>query len=517
MPRHQHYNFDQPDSAGTCNVVLGLAVPRNVQELPRTPPPCYAMEGDRAAVELLRGFGIGLDIDEAEINQACHLASGYSDIIFILERPRAKRYDTTFEDFVQSSDTLCALDGLIRFASKGSRSIETVTVLDAFSFQPDKNNHDFDRECHRILSQIIRIKKPKVIVRCHRDSYEDLWMKRFELPGEGYRLERSVVDIEETHSAVVFQSFHPSCAIHNAWYRPEYRALLIHHVIATFGELHGQGELPAYVEDVRLLCNVRGHRVRNDMPFDSPYMAALYTRNTLSAQYEGPGESRPVEFACMDHVERMESRALAFSNMYWKLRGLAQGTFNPGALALGRTRFFNWGGDFFQEDPLFRQISWLLRARGLEQEGWIAPSSNHTDEAPVPPSIRTTLSRRQPFNIPDECLNDKRQELVLKIKKVAKLTGSRLLASNVTELAESLRVASVLAYYGEFLKGFDRKGYILGNDGNGSLRMDVAFCQHCLENLEGLTRPTTSISAVQETHLGTFILTDRLRRTKLVN
>lgn len=134
----------------------------------------------------------------------------------------------------------------------------------------------------------------------------------------------------------------------------------------------------------------------------------------------------------------------------------------------------------------------------------------------MPPSIRTTLSKRQVLNIQGENLTCKRRELVVRIKEDVKLKFSRLLMSDVTELAESLRVASVLAYYGEFLKGFDKEGYIFGNDSDNSLRMDIAFCQHCLEDLEGLARRTAAPAAVQEMPTATLVLRDRRRRVKPV-
>jgi hypothetical protein len=65
--------------------------------------------------------------------------------------------------------TLWAVDELIRFATDGARSIHTVTVLDAFSFKPKDENHILDERCHQLLAEILKVKRPKVVIRCHRD------------------------------------------------------------------------------------------------------------------------------------------------------------------------------------------------------------------------------------------------------------------------------------------------------------------------------------------------------------
>lgn len=37
----------------------------------------------------------------------------------------------------------------------------------------------------------LRAKKPKVVIRCHRDEYKDPLMKQFELPSEKYKFVRT--------------------------------------------------------------------------------------------------------------------------------------------------------------------------------------------------------------------------------------------------------------------------------------------------------------------------------------
>jgi hypothetical protein len=94
---------------------------------------------------------------------------GWLTLIIILERPKgihARSYGVKFEKFVADCNTLWAVDELIRLAAKGARSIHTVTVLDAFSYKPSKNTSILDERCHQLLGQVLRIKKPKVILCC---------------------------------------------------------------------------------------------------------------------------------------------------------------------------------------------------------------------------------------------------------------------------------------------------------------------------------------------------------------
>jgi hypothetical protein len=242
----------------TC---LGIPIPLCVQVLPRTPPVSFHHLGDLTSLQALIDFGKEFDIPCNEIDHACNLASGPSDVVVILERPKtpgSHDYGLPFPQFVYCCKTLWAVDELIRFATNGARSIHTVTVLDAFSFKPKGESHIPDERCHQLLGEILRAKRPKVIIRCHRDEYKDLWMKRLELPGEEYKLVRKEIQVGN-HSSVVLQSFHPSLAVNNADRRPEYRCLLIYHFIAAFAELTGISQLDEDAEEIRQLCAIEGY------------------------------------------------------------------------------------------------------------------------------------------------------------------------------------------------------------------------------------------------------------------
>ncbi|KAF4435635.1 hypothetical protein F53441_13464 [Fusarium austroafricanum] len=145
---------------------LDILVPRCVQQLISEPPVCLSNEQDIKTVSLIRDFGDGFGRRRDEIDQACRLASGPSDVVIFLERPHeSQTYHGTFGEFVKRCKTLKSVDELIRFSSKGARNIHIVTVLDAFSFKP-KNREDSRRipseRCHQLIEQCLELKSPKL-------------------------------------------------------------------------------------------------------------------------------------------------------------------------------------------------------------------------------------------------------------------------------------------------------------------------------------------------------------------
>jgi hypothetical protein len=472
IPRNRPGDADGADFP----VVIGIPVPIEAQTLARTPPICPPSMGDVLAVELIRSYGAVRKKSDEEITQACSLASGLSDVVIILERPRATTYDTTFDQFIDNSGTLSAVDSLIRFASKGARSIHTVSVVDAFSFQEDKSKKQYDADCHFLLAQIIRTKKPRVIIRCHRDSYEDEWMQRFELSGEEYQLQRKTVVCDNEHMTVVFQSFHPSCAIHNVDYRPEYRALLIHHFIAAFGELRGEGQLPECAEDLRKLCVVKGHRI------NPPSITARDITVDFCTKYTYP-KPHFVGIVDLSRRNRLRYQARARYEMYCCLERLVQGKYPPGSLAIGRTYMFSWK-NFYGDEPLYQQVSWLLRAAGAEQQSWIVPTpipKPHVD--PLIPILLDSPTSGD-TDISDGDLVECRSKLVIQIRRRRGEIGECLRASRGTEMAASLRLAGLVAYGGMIQKALEEDVF-LSQDGRDRLKADTEFCHEYLRALEG--------------------------------
>ncbi|KAJ5239889.1 hypothetical protein N7468_004508 [Penicillium chermesinum] len=358
----------------TC---LQIPVPLSMKDLAHAPPVCLPTRGDHEAIEILEKFGKALLRPGDEIAQAQNLAAGFSDIVVILERPRHRRnhkFDVSFEEFVQSCETLLAIDELIRFATKGARSIHTVTVLDAFSYQPDKRATDEDKKCHEVLAQILKVKKPKVILRCHRDTYCDEWLKQIELPGESYQLGRKEISIFDGHKTIVLQTFHPSCAVNNADRRPEYRALLMYHFVAAFSELISKFILPDAAEGIRKLCLEKGERKPSDICKYEPWQAARRISQVLEKPYKSLFYMHFIAFADETPSESRSKQAQAFSALYGSLKRLFGNSNAFGGLAIAKTVLFLWKRHF-EEDPLYDHVmSWLV-IRGNQQRDWFASES----------------------------------------------------------------------------------------------------------------------------------------------
>lgn len=354
-------------NAQTC---LEIPVPISMKNLVGTPPACLPTRGDHETIDILEALGTAFKAPKDEIIQAQNLAAGLSDILIILERPlhrRHHKFDVGFEEFVKSCNTLLAVDELIRFATNGARSIHTVTVLDAFSYQPDRDLPDeTQKQCHEALAQILKAKKPRVLVRCHRDAYSNGWLKCIEQPGQEYRLKRKEIRITEDHTTVVLQSFHPSVAVNNADCRPEFRALLMYHFVAAFSELKSKFTLPETAEKIREHCCKPGEYRRGAVPYLKPWKAAHEISGQLLGIYRVPrrhgSEILP--------SKRRSLQAKSYDALFESLGDLFWNTKTCGGLAVAKTVLFLWKRHF-QDDPLYGHImSWLILS-GNEQEDWL--------------------------------------------------------------------------------------------------------------------------------------------------
>jgi hypothetical protein len=185
------------------------------------PPVCPLQDGDFQGIQILREHGQESGSSSHSITQVSNLASGVSDVIVILERPRiveSHSPNQSFDGFVNGCATLQAVDELLRFASRGTRDISTVTVINAFSLQPVKNA-EADLKCEELLARFLQMKRPQVIIHCTNSVYKSLWMSRFNFGGKPYRILSEEIEIVEGHTATVIPSFHPSRAVNHWEYR----------------------------------------------------------------------------------------------------------------------------------------------------------------------------------------------------------------------------------------------------------------------------------------------------------
>ena len=108
-----------------------------------------------------------------------------------------------------------------------------------------------NERCHKLLAEIIRLEKPKVISRCHKPTNGDSWMQKFQLPCDSYKMTHKAISIDDQTKTTIVQSFHPSVAVNYNCQCPGYKALLLYHFIAAFSPLQGPYSQPRAVEYIR--------------------------------------------------------------------------------------------------------------------------------------------------------------------------------------------------------------------------------------------------------------------------
>ncbi|KFY70498.1 hypothetical protein V499_09121 [Pseudogymnoascus sp. VKM F-103] len=233
---------------------LNIPLPRCIGELVKAPPVPVSHPGDGNVLNLLIEFGRKYNRDINEIRQACDLAEGYSDLVIILQRPAPRHnYSVDFEKFVADCPTLDAVDKLIRYASKGTRSIETVSVFDAYSFKPGLTAAwPSDDDCHLLLEQMLKFKKPRVVMCCWNKgaaTCSNEFVGQFVGGGVGNPSIRDEIDIEGC-SSVAIRCFHPATAMCYNPYNADYQALMTYHFIAAFSELSYRIHEPWWLEQI---------------------------------------------------------------------------------------------------------------------------------------------------------------------------------------------------------------------------------------------------------------------------
>lgn len=345
-----------------------------------------------------------------EIAKACDLASGFSDIVIILTRPReTHKFDGSFTEFVKGCKTLQAVDELIRFATKGARSIHTVTVVDMFSFQPDENDTPIDERCHSILAQILKAKKPRVVLCCHSsESYNNETLKCLETIKD-YGLHRKMAEFAKGYKTDILQSFHPSIAMSNSDCRPEFRALLIHHFVAAFGVLNDKVgfEIPDSVEEIRKLCLLKGLRVKSQLPNLDNWEAARHISRVLKDRYSLINSKLVFLVDIREHVKQSQKMGY-FDEMYAWLERLFGQTSTFGTLGIAIVITFLWNKLDCVSANAEQMKQWLL-IRGNEQEDWFPSPGHHvhnTLRSTKPRSMEDLMSNMNITHTNDESLRE---------------------------------------------------------------------------------------------------------------
>jgi len=222
---------DRPEINTTClNMVLPMCMKQMTQQRPL---PRY--ENDTADLEsIIRGLCERHKIAEPEVAKSIALASGYGDVLILLERPSMDHdYDDDLETFVERSPVLQGVDELIKTATRGSRSIFDTVVLNVFPFKPKGRSYPSDEECYEVTEQIIRKKKPRAVLGCCASIDPQHWLYRFNATSPSTKPTVRSADIQKT-TVQFIPSFHPGCCSNHVTWSAKLRLLLVYHFILAF-------------------------------------------------------------------------------------------------------------------------------------------------------------------------------------------------------------------------------------------------------------------------------------------
>jgi hypothetical protein len=173
-------------------------------------------------------------VAEPEVEKFIALASGYDDVLILLERPSMDHdYDDDLETFIERSPVLQGVGELIKTATRGSRSILDTVVLDVFSFKPKGRSYPTDEECYEITEQMIRKNTPQVVLGCCAGIDPKHWLYQFNAVSPNTKPTVRSADIQGT-TVQFIPSFHPGFCLNHVPWSAQLRLLLVYHFLLTF-------------------------------------------------------------------------------------------------------------------------------------------------------------------------------------------------------------------------------------------------------------------------------------------
>ncbi|GIJ84948.1 hypothetical protein Asppvi_003803 [Aspergillus pseudoviridinutans] len=346
------------------NPCLGIGLPSCLRDLPVPPPVSLADSKDQQVFDAIRALGIRSQVPQEEVEKACCLAAGPADLVILLERPGPNHdYTDDFEDFVRRCSTLQAIDELIRFSSKGARSIHTTSVLDAFLLKPSHTQAlPADTDCFNTVEQILTIKQPRVLVCCWKGECQNENLSQFRSRGVGSLPMRSRARLNGKE-IINYHSFHPATAV---WYnqcQPVLRALLAYHFAAAFLELRHPQEPPEWaIEISKMAANTS---TRNE---HLSVKAAVNSFRSSLLIILGLEKIRSVRFRTQPTVSRVWR-----DDIFTLVNYLPTTSYQHGALQVAKATLL-WR-KYFSKNPEFQKVLSQLLDLGNRQSAFYHTSS----------------------------------------------------------------------------------------------------------------------------------------------
>jgi len=352
-----------------------------------TPPP---RPGGAYVDSLIANFGNVHGKAMEEVEKCRLLADGPDDIVILLERPATDHdYSAPLAEFVSCSETLRAVDELIRFATRAQRNIQNVSVVDVFSLKPEGANAPSDDECHDLAKEILLAKKPKVIIGCTTKIRQSHWLYCLNGKVTGVPCTKYIdLGINE-HSALFVRSFHPGYCVNRVDWCVESRIKLVYDFVFAFQATTRPVEHPSWLSSISSLRAKQSHKRPSrgddliDLLFNLRRIHRISSRDTivLEARKEGLYYTVMVEeiFDLLWTLPAVSGKkqALMISKALraWQLRfprDPLQNHFTAQLMALGHLQ------DYFTDDQ-------HILTSGLED----------LQLRPLKPEIQTTLSGTQ--------------------------------------------------------------------------------------------------------------------------
>ncbi|RDW57891.1 uncharacterized protein DSM5745_11409 [Aspergillus mulundensis] len=337
----------------TC---LGIGLPSCLRDLPVSTPTSAdsedvaASKGQRVR-EAICTLGEKSQTPQVEVEEACYLAAGLSDVVILLERPKPRH------NYIQRCPSLKAVDELVKLATNGTRSINNTSVIDAFLLKPvPEQARPTDSECFTTVEQILTIKQPRVLICCWSGECQNDTLALLRSRGVGSVAMRSVARLNG-NEMIVYHSFHPATAVCWNKCQPALRALLAYHFAAAFLELRHPQEPPEWALKLSKSAagtnwNERLSLKAADASFRSLLVIILGDEKVDSVWPQT--ESTP------SHVWSEIPSTL--------VRDLPTTSHQPGALAVAEATLL-WR-EYFSDKPEFQQVLSELLKLGNRQNGF---------------------------------------------------------------------------------------------------------------------------------------------------
>lgn len=191
--------------------------------------------------ELARSLGA----EGHTLQNARRLATGFKDLVVILQEPSDLAEDRVYEEMVSASPTLKHVDTALSLASNGGRSLSNTVTVDLRLFrsarirgkQEDAQRLRDDKKAYAAVEEILELLRPVIVIVCQCETAADV---TYGVAADLCSSVRSSGDISpyvlpNGHRSIKVNSFHPMYFARMKKKEELFRRVLAHNLFnATF-------------------------------------------------------------------------------------------------------------------------------------------------------------------------------------------------------------------------------------------------------------------------------------------